>query len=106
MSDADTIELAVTEAGIALPVKVQPRARQNAIAGVHAVRLKVSVTQVPEKGKANAAVADVISRELGLKNSQISLTAGTSNPLKTFTITGTSTAELRDKIERSLESFR
>jgi len=67
------IDLVQTERGILLPVKAQAGARKNGITGQHDGALKVSVTQAPEKGKANKALAKVIAVELGLKNSQVEL---------------------------------
>jgi len=74
--------------GILLPLLVHPGARKNAVTGVHDGRLKVSVTQAPEKGKANVAVMEVVADALGLKRSQISLHAGETNPRKTLLIQG------------------
>ena len=49
------IRLVTNSSGVVLPVKAQAGARRNAITGEHDGALKVAVSQVPEKGKANAA---------------------------------------------------
>ena len=46
--------------------------------------LKVSVTQAPEKGKANKAVIELLAKKLGLKKSQIELIAGETSHQKRF----------------------
>lgn len=61
------INLVQTDEGIVLPVKAHAGARKNGITGEHAGALKVSVTQAPEKGKANKALAKVIASDLGLR---------------------------------------
>jgi hypothetical protein len=92
------IELEETTDGVVLPVQAQPRARRNSITGIHAGALKVAVTQVPEKGKANAAIAGVLIDALRLKNSQITLRSGETSAHKKFLITGLSLAELQARI--------
>ena len=62
--------------GTILPVRAHPGARRNEIRGVQDGMLKVSVTQAPEKGKANKAVIELLAKKLGLKKSQIELIAG------------------------------
>ena len=47
------IELTTTADGVILPVQAQPRAKRSEIVGEHNGRVKVAVTEVPEKGKAN-----------------------------------------------------
>lgn len=49
-------------------------------------RLKVQVTAAPERGKANAAVIEVLAKALGIPKSAIRLTAGQTSPLKTVEI--------------------
>src|SRR5690606_19271494 len=92
------LELDETSEGVLLPVQAQPKARQNAITGVHAGHLKVSVTQAPEKGKANAAIAKVLSGSLGLRKSQVHLHSGATSSQKRFLVTGLSATELRARI--------
>jgi uncharacterized protein len=84
--------------GVILPVKAQPGARRNGLAGVHAGALKVQVTQAPEKGKATAAVLETVADALNLKRSQVSLLAGTTSPHKRLLINGLSRAELQERL--------
>lgn len=97
------IELEETRNGIVLPVQGQPRSKKNAINGAHAGALKVAVTQVPEKGKATDAIREVLVKQLGLKNSQVSLQSGETTTQKKFLITGISLADLRTKLVELLQ---
>lgn len=97
------IRLEETSAGVVLQVKAQPGARRNGIAGEHAGALKVSVTQVPEKGKANDAIFDVLAESLGLKRSQLELVSGATSSQKRFLVTGISADELKLRIEKLLD---
>ncbi|RPI88883.1 MAG: DUF167 domain-containing protein [Planctomycetaceae bacterium] len=96
------IELQSATRGVILPVQAQPGARQNAIVGEHAGRLKVAVTQAPEKGKANKALIEVLATGLGVKRSQVELISGETNSQKRFLVTGLPIAELRQRIDQAL----
>ncbi|MDA0281738.1 MAG: DUF167 domain-containing protein [Planctomycetota bacterium] len=97
-----SIGLVQTESGVVLPVKAQPGARKNGFTGEHDGMLKVSVTQAPEKGKANKALAKVIAQELKLRNSQIELASGDTSSFKTFLITGVAIDELQHQLDAHL----
>ena len=93
------VQLEQTESGIAISVKAQPAARRNGIVGTHAGMLKVAVTQAPDKGKANEAVADVLADQLELHRNQLHLVPGATSRQKRFVVTGVSLDELRQRIE-------
>ena len=100
---SNMIQLDETPAGIVLPVKAQPGARRNAVVGEHAGALKVAVTQVPEKGKANDAILDVLTKSLDLKRSQLELISGATSSQKKFLVTGISATDLELRIGRLLK---
>ena len=88
--------------GVVLPVRAQPGSRQNAIRGSQEGLLKVSVTQVAEKGKANKAIVDFLSKALGLRKSQLELLAGETAQQKKFLVRDIPLAELAERIEKLL----
>jgi uncharacterized protein len=87
--------------GTILRVRAHPGARRNEIRGVQDGMLKVSVTQAPEKGKANKAVIELLSKKLGLKKSQIELLSGETSHQKRFLVREITTEELAARIERA-----
>ena len=91
--------------GVILPVRASPGVRRNEIAGVHAGQLKVSVTQAPEKGKANSAIVKVLAKSLDLKRSQFNLYSGPTSSQKKFLVTGIGHDDLRQRIDRLLEDI-
>lgn len=97
-----SLSLESRDGGVILPVRAQPGAKKNAITGEHSGQLKVSVTQAPEKGKANAALIEVLATELGLKRSQISLISGETSAQKKVLIASISEDELRKRIAAKL----
>jgi uncharacterized protein YggU (UPF0235/DUF167 family) len=97
-----TVALQAHPAGVVLPVRAQPGARQSCVRGVQAGALKVAVTQIAERGKANEAVIEVICDALRLRKSQIALLAGETNQQKKFLVTDITTDELAERIEQAL----
>ena len=88
--------------GVILPVRAQPGAKANAMRGEQSGALKVAVTQIAEKGKANHALIEVLAEELDLKRSQIELISGDTNREKRFLIRGITRDELSEKIAAAL----
>jgi hypothetical protein len=88
--------------GVLLPVRAQPGARRNAITGQHDGSLKVSVTQVAERGKANKALIALLSQQLGLRKSQLTLIAGETSSHKQLLVSDITAPELAERIERAL----
>jgi uncharacterized protein (TIGR00251 family) len=95
-------ELQSTSNGIILPVHAQPGARKSGITGVHAGRLKIAVTQAPEKGKANQALIKLLAEVVEIKRSQIVLIAGETSHHKKFLITGIDRATLAQRLTAAL----
>ena len=98
------IDLQAHPEGTVLPVRAQPGARRNEIRGEQDGMLKVCVTQAPEKGKANKAIVDVLSKELSVRRSQIELVSGQTSSQKRFLIRDVTPHELNPRIERALQA--
>ena len=81
-----------------LPVKVVPKSSRNRVAGWVGDALKVCVTAVPEKGKANAAVAALLAEALGVPKEHVRIVSGRASPRKTIEIDGLDDAELRRRL--------
>ncbi len=94
------IDLEERGEGVVLPVKAHAGARRNELGGVQNGMLKVSVTQAPEKGKANKAIVALLAKELSLRKTQIELVAGETSAQKRFLVTGISLEELRGRVGR------
>ena len=78
-----------------LAVRVQPRSRQNEIAGERAGALLVKVTAPPVGGKANEAVRRLIAKRLRVPISRISVVRGESTRDKLVEVDGIDGDELR-----------
>jgi uncharacterized protein YggU (UPF0235/DUF167 family) len=92
------IEIEQVPEGVVIQVKALPGSRKNEVRGEQDGMLRVSVTQIPEKGKANKAVQEQLAKGLGLRKSQVQLISGETSPLKRFLITGVSVEDLSERI--------
>jgi uncharacterized protein (TIGR00251 family) len=85
--------------GCLVHVRAQAGARQSAVRATQDGRLKVSVTQAPERGKANKAIVAVLSKQLQLRKSQIQIVSGTTSSQKKVLFNGVTPEDLRTRLE-------
>lgn len=81
------------EGGLALRVRVQPKAARDAVEGLHEdaageVRLKVRVRAAPDKGAANGAATALLAKALGVPKSAVSVVSGHTGRNKTLAVQG------------------
>ncbi len=95
-------QLALTETsdGIRLPVKACPGARRNELRGIREGRLVMAVTAAAEKGRANAALINLLAKSLDLPRARLQLVSGHTGSLKSVFVTGITPAELAEKLAR------
>ena len=77
-----SLELQPSEGGCRLRLRVRAGAPRDAIDGEHAGALRIRVTSVPERGKANRRVLELLGEALGLPPSALRLLAGGTRPDK------------------------
>lgn len=92
------IALHATASGITFAVKVQPRAKRNAIVGELGDALKISLTAPPVDGRANEACVEFFSDLLKLPRSAITITSGQSSRNKVVRVSGCTASELQNKL--------
>ncbi len=97
------IDLEPHAEGSILPVRAHPGVRRNAIRGEHDGALRVAVTQAPEKGKANKAIADLLAKELAVRKSQVELVSGETSAQKRFLVRGLAPDELSARLASVLK---
>lgn len=69
--------------GTTFALRVTPKAARNRIVEVDGA-LRVYVTSVPEDGKANAAVVNLLAKALGVPKSRLTLLRGHTSRCKLF----------------------
>lgn len=89
-------------------MRLTPRAGRDGIDGIKAgpdgVYLQARVRVVPEAGKANKALIELLAKALGLAKSGLSISAGAASRLKTVHIAG-DTRALSDRLATWLEGL-
>jgi hypothetical protein len=88
--------------GSILSVQAHAGAKRNGLSGERGGILKVSVTQAPEKGKANKAIVAVLGQELSLRKSQIEILSGETSRQKRFLVRDIAADDLARRIELAL----
>ena len=79
-----------------LDILVQPRASRARLGPMHDGRLKVAVTAPPVDGEANAAVIELLAKELGVARGAIEVIAGASSRRKRLRIEGVTLAQIEE----------
>jgi len=94
-----TLEITSISGGVRLRLRVAPKAARARIMGEHGGALKLAVTEAPERGKANAAVIELLSRELRVSKREIAIVSGETAQDKVVEISGVSELALRALVE-------
>ena len=90
---------ATSDGKVLLPLHVQPGAKRDAIVGMYGdLALKLATSAPPVDGKANAALKKLLSKWLGIPQSQIELKSGLTGRDKQFVISGLPLAEMANKL--------
>jgi hypothetical protein len=98
----ESIHLQTDPQGIRMTIWAQPGAKKNGVTGIHQGMVRVSVTQVPEKGKATREILKVLAQALELKKSQVELITGETSREKVVLITQIDEQELLRRIQQQL----
>ena len=83
----------LSPSGLSLFIRVTPNAGRNGIDGME-VRddgtavLRLRVSAVPDKGRANAAVLALLAKALGVSKSSLSVVSGETSRMKVVAVVG------------------
>jgi uncharacterized protein len=88
-----------SKGGVTFAVKVQPRARRNAITGALGDALKVALTAPPVEGRANEACIEFFAKLLKVPRSSITIASGHTGRRKIICVTGLRVEEIRTRLE-------
>jgi hypothetical protein len=86
-----------------LRIKVVPGSSRDGLAGWLGDTLKVRVRAPAERGKANAAVEDILAAAVGIAPGQARIVAGHTSARKVVEISGVSEAEIQDRLAKALK---
>jgi uncharacterized protein len=92
------ISIRDTPQGATFVVRVQPRARKNAIVGELGDALKLALTAPPVEGRANEACIEFLAEFLKVPRSSITIAAGQTSRNKVVCIHGLTATEVADRL--------
>jgi len=84
--------------GLSFAVRVQPRARRNAIIGELGDALKIALTAPPVDGRANEACVEFFADLFDVPRSSVTIISGQSSRNKVIRVMGISVAEIRRRL--------
>jgi len=76
------------DSGVHLTVKVVPGSSRTEIVGAYGRMLKIKVSAVAEKGKANKAILEFLAKQLGVRKNALQITNGQTSCVKQIWIEG------------------
>jgi uncharacterized protein (TIGR00251 family) len=76
----------VKDGNLILNVKVVPGASKTELAGIYDGRLRIKIAAAPEDGKANECLAAFLSKLLGCRKKEITITSGERSHRKTLSL--------------------
>ena len=88
-----------TATGVRVTVRVQPRASDNRVAGVHGDALKVRLTAPPVDGAANVALVELLADTFGIPARDVTIVAGMSSRTKVVELARVTEDRVRRLVE-------
>ena len=92
------IPIRETTSGATFQVRVQPRAKKNAIVGEVGEALKLTLTEPPVEGRANEACIALLAKILNVARSSITIASGESSRNKVIRVAGLSAEQVRARL--------
>jgi uncharacterized protein (TIGR00251 family) len=86
------------EDGVSFAIRVQPRARRDAIVGELGDALRIALTAPPVDGRANEACIEFFADLLGVPRSSVTIASGHRSRNKVIRVTGMSAEEARRRL--------
>jgi uncharacterized protein (TIGR00251 family) len=87
-----------TASGVTFAMKVQPRAKKNAITGELGTALKVSLTAPPVEGRANEACIEFFAKLLKVPRSSVTIASGRTSRSKVIRVARVTGQYVQDRL--------
>lgn len=94
-----------TPSGATFKIKVQPRARKNAIIGEIGDAFKIALTAPPVEGRANEACIAFFAELLNVARSSVTIAAGESSRNKLIRVHGMSADVVEVRLREALNAI-
>ena len=94
------ISIRDTPDGATFQVKVQPRAKKNAIVGEVGEALKLALTAPPIEGRANQACIAFLAELLNVPRSSVTIATGQSSRNKVIRVAGMTAKQVQERLSK------
>jgi uncharacterized protein YggU (UPF0235/DUF167 family) len=94
--------LRADDGGVLVPVRAQPRARREGLAGLHGGALRVATTVAPEDGRATERIGRLLADALGVPRSAVCCVLGPARRDKLYRVAGLTPAQAAARLRESL----
>ena len=84
--------------GVSFAIKLQPRARKNAITGEVGNALKIALTAPPIEGRANDACIEFFANLLKVPRSSVTIASGQTSRNKVIRVAGLTAQQVQDRL--------
>ncbi len=91
--------------GATFAVRVQPRARKNAITGTVGDALKLALTAPPIEGRANQAAIEFFADLFEIPRSSVTIASGATSRNKRIYISGVNSENVRRRLQEISENW-
>jgi uncharacterized protein (TIGR00251 family) len=92
--------------GVALSVRVQPRAARTEAVGIHGHALKIRVAAAPADGAANDELRRFLARQCDVPLNAVEIVSGLTSTRKGVRVTGSSVERVRSLFHLDVEADR
>ena len=89
--------------GATFAVRVQPRAKKNAVVGEIGEAVKIALTAPPVEGKANEACIAFLAQLLAVPRSSVTIAAGETSRNKVIRVSGVTAAQVEARLAAAME---
>jgi len=103
-STPSTLAVRATNDGTSFAVRVQPRAKRNAVVGEMSGAVKIALTAPPVEGKANEACIAFLADLLEVPRSSITIAAGETSRNKIIRVSGLKAAEVDQRLQNAISN--
>jgi uncharacterized protein (TIGR00251 family) len=94
------ISIRDTRGGATFQVRVQPRAKKNAVVGEVGEALKLALSAPPIEGRANQACIAFLAELLNVPRASVTIAAGQSSRNKVIRVAGVSAAQVEARLSK------
>jgi uncharacterized protein (TIGR00251 family) len=97
----DAVVICATDDGLRIRLRVKAGGRRDRLIGAHGGALKLEVNAVPERGKANESVVELLAKTLDVSRTSVTIVSGTTSQDKVVGLRGCTVDEVVKRLREA-----